>query len=210
VRRLPHHQVHDVGALHAVLAAGRVAHVAVVDDGQPYVLPLAYARVGDRVVVHGSSGSRAFRMLAAGRPTCLTVTVVDGLVVARAAFETSMRYRCAMVLGSFEQVLDGEDKLRALEAVSDHSLPGRWADVRPPTRKQLAATSVLALPLDEWSVKVSAGWPEDEPADLDLPAWAGVLPYETAVGTALAAPDLRGDVPPPPYLATAPAPGTSA
>jgi hypothetical protein len=121
-----------------------------------------------------------------------------------------MRYRCAMVLGSFEPVLDVEGKLRALEAVSDHSLPGRWADARSPTRKQLAATSVLALPLDEWSVKVSAGWPQDEPADLDLPVWAGVLPYVTSVGAALAAPDLRDDVPSPPYLATAPAPGTSA
>jgi nitroimidazol reductase NimA-like FMN-containing flavoprotein (pyridoxamine 5'-phosphate oxidase superfamily) len=207
VRRLPAHQVADEAALHAVLDAGRVAHVAVVDDGQPYVLPLAYGRDGDRVLVHGSTGSRAFRALAAGAPSCLTVTLLDGLVLARAAFETSMRYRSAMVLGTFVALTDPAEKGRALEAVSEHSAPGRYRHLRPPTPKELAATSVLALPLDEWSVKANDGWPDDAEADLSLPVWAGVVPFRVHAGPPLPAPDLPAGVPVPDHVRAVPAPG---
>jgi nitroimidazol reductase NimA-like FMN-containing flavoprotein (pyridoxamine 5'-phosphate oxidase superfamily) len=152
-----------------VLDAGLVAQVAVVDDdGQPYVVPVAYARDGERVLFHGSTGSRLFRSLAAGARTCLTVTLLDGLVLARSSFESSMNYRSAMVL-------DGEEKERALRVISDHLLPDRWDDIRPPSRKELAATLVLALPLDEASGKISAGPPEDAEEDLDRPVWAGVV-----------------------------------
>jgi nitroimidazol reductase NimA-like FMN-containing flavoprotein (pyridoxamine 5'-phosphate oxidase superfamily) len=200
VRRLPEKQVTDRAVLDAVLDAARVAHVAVVDEaGRPYVVPVAHARDGDVVLFHGSTGSRLFRGLAAGAPTCLTVTLLDGLVVARSTFESSMHYRSAMVLGAASRVPD-VDKPRALEVLTEHLMPGRWADARHPNAKELAKTMVLSLPLDEWSVKVSDGPPDDDPADLDRPVWAGVVPMEVAWGAPVAAPDLRGDHPVPGYV----------
>jgi nitroimidazol reductase NimA-like FMN-containing flavoprotein (pyridoxamine 5'-phosphate oxidase superfamily) len=191
VRRLPEKQLHDRASLDAVLDAGRVAHVAVGDDeGQPYVIPVAYARNGDAVLFHGSTASRLFRSLAAGAPTCLTVTLLDGLVLARSLFESSMHYRSAMVLGSCA-ALEGDGKLAGLERISEHLMPGRWADARQPNRKELAATLVLTIALDEWSLKVSAGPPDDEEVDLDLRVWAGVLPLLESYGDATPAPDLR-------------------
>jgi len=200
VRRLPEKQVRDRPVLDAVLDAGRVAHVAVRDEGgQPYVVPVAYARDGDTVLFHGSTASRLFRGLADGAPTCLTVTLLDGLVAARSVFESSMHYRSAMVLGT-AAVLTGDDKLRALEQVSEHLMPGRWADARQPNRKELAATLVLSLQLDEWSVKVSDSPPDDAAEDLDLPVWAGVLPLREVAGAPVPAPDLRGAPPLPAYV----------
>lgn len=185
IRRFPGKAATDVAVLHAVLDAGLVAHVAVVDDGMPFVMPVAYARRGDEVLFHGSTGSRLFRLLAAGQPTCLTVTLLDGLVLARSAFESSMNYRSAMVLGVARRV-EGEDELAALRTISDHLLPGRWDDVRPPTPKEQAATLTLALDLAEASVKVSAGGPEDDPADLADPElmrrWAGHVPIRECFG----------------------------
>ncbi|MGS2614365.1 pyridoxamine 5'-phosphate oxidase family protein [Micromonospora sp. LZ34] len=196
VRRLPELAAHDRASLHAVLDAGRVAHLAIVDGDQPHALPVGYARDGDRVLVHGSTGSRLFRHLAAGVPACLTVTLLDGLVLARSAFASSMNYRCAMVLGTLVG-LDGEEKLAALERISEHLLPGRWAVIRPPSAKELAATLVLALPLAESSVKISAGPPDDPAEDLDLPVWAGVLPVVESPGRPEPDPALRFDLPPP-------------
>lgn len=186
----------DRATLHAVLDAGRVAHLAIADGAQPYALPVAYARDGDRVLMHGSTGSRLFRHLAAGAPACLTVTLLDGLVLARSAFESSMNYRCAMVLGG-PTVLDGGEKLAALERLSEHLLPGRWAVIRPPSAKELAATLVLALPLDECSVKISEGPPDDPEEDLERPVWAGVVPVVESLGRPQPDPGLRFDLPPP-------------
>lgn len=200
VRRLPERAVHERAAMQAVLDAGRVAHVAVVDpDGQPYVVPVAYARDGDRVVFHGSTGSRLFRALADGAPTCLTVTHLDGLVLARSAFESSMNYRSVMALGRCT-VLTGADKAAALRVITDHLLPGRWAEVRHPSAKEDAATVVLALPLDECSVKIRTGGPEDLPADLALPVWAGEVPLTTALGTPVPSADLAPAIDVPDYL----------
>lgn len=185
VRRIPEKAVTDRAALHAVLDAGLVAHLAVVDDGQPFVLPVAYARRGDEVVIHGSSGSRLFRALAGGAPTCLTVTLLDGLVLARSLFESSMSYRSAMVLGVARR-LEGDDELDALRVISEHLLPGRWSEARQPSRKERAATMTLALPLTEASVKISSGGPEDDPDDLRDPAllalWAGRVPIREVLG----------------------------
>ena len=179
VRRVPGKAVTDTVGLHAVLDAGLVAHVAVVDDGMAFVLPVAYARRGDEVLFHGSTGSRLFRLLAAGQPTCLTVTLLDGLVLARSAFESSMNYRSAMVLGVARRI-EGADELDALRTISEHLVPGRWDEVRPPSAKERAATLTLALSLDESSVKVSTGGPDDDPADLRDPElmrlWAGRVP----------------------------------
>ncbi|NUU20385.1 MAG: pyridoxamine 5'-phosphate oxidase family protein [Streptomycetaceae bacterium] len=200
VRRLAEKAVTDREILHRVLDAGLVAHVAVADDrGRPYVLPVAYARDGDRVLIHGSTGSRLFRSLAAGAPTCLTVTLLDGLVVARSAFESSMNYRSAMVLGSCE-VVDGAAKAAALDLLTDHLMPGRRAELRAHKAKELAATLVLALPLDEASVKVSAGAPDDDATDLDTPVWAGTVPLGETFYDPVPAPDLRFDLPVPDYV----------
>lgn len=200
LRRLPEKAVTDVDALRAILDAGLVAHVAVVDPaGQPFALPCAYARDGDLLLLHGSTGSRLFRALAAGSPTCVTITLLDGMVLARSAFESSMNYRSAMVLGRCE-VLDGEEKLAALERLSEHLLPGRWSDIRPPSEKELAATLVLSLPLSECSVKVSAGPPDDASEDLDRPVWAGVVPVVQSFGEPQPAPDMRLDIETPAYV----------
>lgn len=191
IRRLPEKGVDDVAVLHVILDAARVAHVGFVDEsGAPVVIPTGTARDGDRLLLHGSTGSRLFRRLASGAEICATVTLLDGMVLARSAFESSMHYRSAMVFGRGAEV---DDKVAALRAMSEAWLPGRWDTLRPPTPKELAATVVLALPLDEWSVKVSAGPPDDAPEDLDAPVWAGVLPIVTTYGDPVPAPDLRGD-----------------
>ena len=161
VRRIPEKQVDDRAVLDAILDAGRVGHLAVIDETeQPFVLPVAYARDGDRLLVHGSTASRLFRTLAAGATTCLTVTHLDGLVLARSAFESSMRYRSAMVFGSCDLV-PRDEKLQALEVLTEHLLPQRWATLRAPLSKEIAATMILSLPILEWSVKVSDGWSDD-------------------------------------------------
>jgi hypothetical protein len=199
VRRLPELAAQDRATLHAVLDDALVATVAVVDDGQPYALPVACARDGERLLLHGSTGSRLFRLLAAGVPACVTVTLVDGLVLARSAFESSMNYRSVMVLGS-SAVVDEADKQAAMRRLTEHLMPGRWSQLRPPTRKELAATRVVAMPLAECSVKVSSGDPQDPDEDLDAPVWAGVVPVEHSWGEPLASADLRFDAEPPAYV----------
>jgi nitroimidazol reductase NimA-like FMN-containing flavoprotein (pyridoxamine 5'-phosphate oxidase superfamily) len=202
VRRLPGEQVDELAALQAVLDAALVAHVAVPADHRLAVIPVAMARDGDRLLIHGSTGSQAFRTLAGGVPTCATVTLLDAIVVARSQFESSMQYRCAMLYGSFTPV-PADERVAALAVLTAHLLPG-LTGARPPSPKELAATSILAMPLTEWSLKVSASPPEDEDADLDRPVWAGVVPLEHTWGTPVPAPDLRHDLPAPAALATWP------
>jgi uncharacterized protein len=197
VRRVPENAVEDRGVLHAILDAGLVAHVAVVDGHQPFALPCAYAREGERLLLHGSTGSRLLRSLAAGVPACVTVTLLDGMVFARSLFHSSMHYRSAIILGRAVAVPD-DVKLHALEIISDHLMPGRWPDARPPTRKELAATLVVAFPLDEASVKMSQGLPDIEPEDAEWDAWSGVVPLVTQPGP----PQSVDDRPVPDYVAT--------
>ncbi len=205
LRRIPDKAVQDRVTAYAILDAGLVAHVAVLHDGQPFVLPVGYARFGDEVLIHGSSGSRLFRTLAEGAPTCLTVTLLDGMVLARSAFESSMQYRSVMALGSARRV-DGSEEMEALNILTDHLLPGRSRDARPPSKKELAATLTLALPLDEISVKVSAGFPDDDPADLTDPIyskiWAGIVPMSTQFGTPIPDEFTPEDSPVPDYIST--------
>jgi nitroimidazol reductase NimA-like FMN-containing flavoprotein (pyridoxamine 5'-phosphate oxidase superfamily) len=200
IRRLAEKTVNDRATGYAILDAGFVAHVSVTDDsGQPYVVPVGYARDGDRVLFHGSTGSRLFRGLGEGQAMCLTVTLLDGMVLARSTFESSMNYRGVMVLGS-SKVLEGEDKDHALEVITEHLLPGRWTEARHPSKKELAATLVLALDLTEMSVKVSAGPPDDEEDDISRPIWAGVVPIVETFGEAESAPDLVEPYPVPDYV----------
>jgi len=185
IRRVPENAVHDRAALDAVLDAGLVAHVGIVDNGQPFVLPVGYARRGDEVIVHGSSGSRLFRCLADGAPTCITVTLLDGLVYARSVFHSSMNYRSAMVLGHGRQLTD-DDELDALRVLSDHLLPGRWEHARGPSKKERAATLTISVPITEWSLKVGTGGPEDDDEDIAAEPWrslwAGYVPIDQTFG----------------------------
>jgi nitroimidazol reductase NimA-like FMN-containing flavoprotein (pyridoxamine 5'-phosphate oxidase superfamily) len=196
VRRLPEKSLDDPAERDAILDEALVAHVAVVDDGLPVVLPMACARDEDFLLLHGSTGSRVMRLLAAGAEACATVTLLDGLVLARSAFESSMHYRSVVVFGRATEVPDAS-KETALHRLTDHLLPGRWDGLRPPHRRELAATTVVRLPLTECSVKVSAGWPDDPDDDLDWPVWAGVVPLTTMRGRPLPDPRLRGRAPAP-------------
>jgi len=199
LRRLPDKASADLADLHAVLDAGRVAHVAFATDEGIFNIPVAYARDGDRLLIHGSTGSRLFRTLASGTTATVSVTLLHGLVLARSAFESSMQYRSAMVFGS-PSLVSEDQMLTALRAMVDTWMPSRWDDLRPPTKRELAATMVLELPLLEWSVKLSMRDPEDPPEDLDEPVWAGVLPIERRYGNPIPAPDLRDDHEVPRYL----------
>lgn len=177
--------------------------MAVVTDGQPFVIPVAYARRGDEVLFHGSSASRLFTSLAAGQPTCLTVTLLDGLVLARSAFESSMNYRSAMVIGVARR-LEGDDELDALRVITEHLIPGRWQEIRHPAPKERAATITLALSLDECSVKMRSGGPDDVPADLTDPVysrvWAGHVPLHESFGHPVSDDLSDGETPVPPYV----------
>jgi nitroimidazol reductase NimA-like FMN-containing flavoprotein (pyridoxamine 5'-phosphate oxidase superfamily) len=200
VTRLPDRQVVDRQVLHEVLDAGLVAHVGVVRDGVPVILPVGYARDGDSLLLHGSTGGGLLRQAAAGLPVTVTVTLLDGLVYARSLFDSSMNYRCAMVIGTATPVT-GPDKLAAMRLLSEHLMPGRWAEVREPTKRELAATLVLRLPLAEASVKLRAAGAEGEPDDGESrEVWAGVLPLRTVAGQPAPDPDVPAGVPVPASL----------
>jgi nitroimidazol reductase NimA-like FMN-containing flavoprotein (pyridoxamine 5'-phosphate oxidase superfamily) len=201
VRRLPERGRYDREALEAVLDAGMVAHLGFVADGQPFVIPTLHARVDDEVYVHGSAASRTLRTLAGGFPACLTVTLLDGIVLARSVFEHSMNYRSVIVLGHATPVVEPDEKLAALEAFTEKLLPGRWNEARQPTAKELKATSVLRLPLDEASAKIREGGPEDgDTPDAELEVWAGHVPLVVTALEPVPDPSLRPEIPVPPGL----------
>jgi uncharacterized protein len=187
----------DRADLDALLDTTRVGHFALVaEDGTPAVIPTMVVRDGDHILAHGSTGSRWMRRLASGVPTALAVTAYDGVVVARSAFESSIRYRSAVVFGHCTHLTDKKEHF--LDLVTEALIPGRSAEIRRPKSSELAATLVLALPIEDWSLKISAGWPEDEDDDVAGPAWAGVVPVRQVYDAPLTAPDLRDgiDVPP--------------
>ncbi|GHC86637.1 pyridoxamine 5'-phosphate oxidase family protein [Streptomyces flavofungini] len=199
---------YDRALVHAILDETYVCHLGFVRDGAPIVLPTLYGRVGERLYVHGSTGSRPLRMAGAapeaeadpGLPVCLTVTHVDGLVLARSAFHHSINYRSVVVHGIARQVTDPEEKRTALDALVDHVVPGRAADSRPANTKELAATAVLYLDLDEVSAKMRTGAPNDEPEDMDLPYWSGVVPLRKGYDPVIPSDDLAPGIDVPDYL----------
>jgi uncharacterized protein len=195
----------DRAALWSVLDDGLVAHLGIVVDGAPLVLPTIYGRDGDTVYLHGSTGARSLRVAAEGVPACLTVTHVDGVVYARSVFHHSMNYRSAVVHGAARPV-PADELLHALEVITEHVAPGSWGHARQPTAKELAATAVLAMPLGEASVKVRTGGPNDDPEDVAAgAAWAGVLPLERRWGAPLASADLPPGGPVPDHVGDRPA-----
>ena len=178
VRRLPERARYDRESIDAILDEGLVCHVGFVVDGQPYVIPTIHARMGDHLVIHGSAAARMLRTLAGGVPLCVTVTLVDGLVLARSGFHHSLNYRSVVVLGRATEVADPAEKRRALDAIVEHVVPGRLPRVRPPKESEMRQTRVLSLPLSEASAKVRTGPPKDDEEDYALEVWAGELPLK--------------------------------
>jgi uncharacterized protein len=202
VQRLPDRGKYDRETVYSILDEGFVCHVGFVVDGQPFVIPTNYGRVDETLYLHGSSASRMLRTISEGVQVCVTITLVDGLVLARSAFHHSVNYRSVVVLGRAMPVESAEEKMRALQAFTDHVVPGRWKDIRHPTASELKATSVLALPLEEVSAKVRVGPPKDDEEDYSLPIWAGVLPLPVVAATPISDPRLIAGLEPPAYLRT--------
>ena len=196
LRRLPKRGAFETDTIYAILDEGFVCHIAFVVEGQPFAIPTGYARRGDEIYIHGSAASRMLRTLGDGVEMCLTVTLVDGLVLARSAFHHSMNYRSVVVLGKARLVTDDGEKREALRGFTDHIVPGRWPDLRPVTDQELKATTVLALPIREASAKVRTGPPIDDEEDYDWPIWAGVVPLYTRTGEPVADERVRPDVTP--------------
>ena len=182
VKRHPERGVYDRATIDAILDEALICHVGFVADGQPFVIPTIHARDGDTLYLHGSPGSRMLRTLKDGLDLCVTATLLDGLVLARAVYNHSMNYRSVVVLGRARELVDRAEKLQAMECVVEHVVPGRWAEARQPNDGEIDGTTILALPLDEASAKIRSGPPKDFDEDLGLPVWAGVIPLDLRRG----------------------------
>jgi uncharacterized protein len=201
IKRQPDRGRDDRALAYEILDEGLVAHVGFVRDGQPFVIPMAYGRDGDRLLLHGAKASRLLRTTGGGVPVCVTVTLLDGLVLARSTFHHSMNYRSVVIVGEARRVEGDEERSRCLDVLVDHIVAGRTAEARGPNRVELKQTDVLALPIDEASVKLRAGGPKDDPEDLDLPIWAGVVPLTLTRGEPIADAGLDAAVPLPVSIA---------
>lgn len=199
LHRVPYKEVKDRAVLHQILDAALVGHVGFVHDGQPFVIPVAIARDGDNLLLHGSKASRLFKTLASGAPCAVSVTHIDALVLARSAFESSMNYRSALILG-VAQELEGDEKIRAFDALTDHLLPERRASLRPVNDDEIRQTMMLTLPMTEASVKISSKFPADDEEDLSWPVWAGNIPIEHRYGAPIPDPRMTQPLPLPDYL----------
>ncbi|MCP4304988.1 MAG: pyridoxamine 5'-phosphate oxidase family protein [bacterium] len=200
VRRLAERASYDPATITTILDEALICHVGFVDDGAPVVIPTIHARIGETLYLHGSPASRMLRSMRSGAEISVNVTLVDGLVVARAAFHNSMNYRSVVLFGSPRIVDDATEKWAALEAITDHVIPGRWADSRPMTEKEFIGTLVAALPIDEVSAKVRSGGPSDDEEDYDLPIWAGVIPLQIRPSAPVTDSLLTSEVPAPDYV----------
>ena len=194
VTRAPKRGHYDFGTIARILDEGLVCQVGFVVEGRPFVIPTAYGRVANKVYIHGASASRMLKSLITGIDVCLTVTLLDGLVLARSAYHHSMNYRSVVLFGRAQQVTDADEKMEALKAFTEHVMKGRWDAVRSPNSEELVATCVLALPIVEASAKIRTGPPIDAEADYSLPVWAGVLPLKTSTDTPIADPKLMANL----------------
>jgi nitroimidazol reductase NimA-like FMN-containing flavoprotein (pyridoxamine 5'-phosphate oxidase superfamily) len=200
VKRLPDRGAYDKDTVYSILDEGLVCHVGIAVEGQPFVIPMAYARAGDRLIMHGSAGSRLMRALKSGADVCVSVTHLDALVLARSAFHHSMNYRSVVVFGRARAIEGNDAKMAAFREFFEHVLPGRWDDTREPNQGELAQTALIELPLDETSAKIRTGPPADEEEDYDMSVWAGLLPLELTPQPPLDDPKLRDGVERPDYL----------
>jgi len=200
VKRLPKRGKYDAETVYKILDEAFVCHVGFVADGQPYVIPTNFGRVGDTLYLHGSAASRMLRTLSQGIPVCVTVTLVDGLVLARSAFHHSVNYRSVVILGTAKLVEDPSEKMEALRLFTEHIMKGRWDEIRWPNEQEMKGTTVLALPLEEISAKVRVGGPVDDEEDYTLPVWAGVLPLNTITAAPIPDTRLKAGTPVPNYI----------
>jgi hypothetical protein len=200
LKRLPQRGSHDRETINRILDEGFICHVGFVIDGQPFVIPTGYARAGDRLFIHGSQASRMLRALKAGAGVCVTVTLIDGLVLARSAFHHSMNYRSVVIFGNARLIDNPEQKLAALYALSEHMIPGRWPDAREPTEAELQQTTVLELRIDDASAKIRTGPPLDDEEDYAMNVWAGVLPLQLTTRDPIADPRLPANIDIPDYV----------
>lgn len=200
LRRLPSRGSHELATIHDILDEAFLAHVGFQVKGQPFVIPTLYGRDEEKLYLHGSAASRMLRELKGGVPACVTVTLVDGLVLARSAFHHSMNYRSVVAFGIARKIEDAEEKTRALRVISEHLIAGRWNDVRGPSEKELKATAVLEFSIEEASAKVRQGPPLDEEEDYGLPVWAGIIPVQLETKTAIPDPRMADGIPVPEYI----------
>jgi len=200
VRRLPERGVYGRESINAILDEALICHVGFVDGGQPFVIPTIHVRLGDQLYLHGSRASRMLKCLSTGIPACVTVTLLDGIVVARSAFHSSMNYRSVVVLGAAREVTDATEKWTALERLVEHVIPGRWSDLRQPTENEMNATTVVAMAISEASAKVRAGPPKDDEDDYALSFWAGLIPVSLKSGQPQPDPKLPATIPVPNYV----------
>jgi uncharacterized protein len=207
LKRLPKRGSHERDTINRILDEGFICHVGFAVDGQPFVIPTGYARADDKLLIHGSQASRMLRALKTGIDACVTVTLIDGLVLARSAFHHSMNYRSVVMFGRATLIEEREAKLAALFALSEHMVPGRWDEVRGPNESELQQTTVLSMPIDEASAKIRTGPPLDDEEDYALKVWAGVLPLTMASAEPIADPRLPSDINVPNYVAAYERPG---
>ena len=200
LKRLPERGSFDREQINAILDEGFICHVGFVVDGQPFVIPTGYARIDEKLIIHGSQASRMLRTVGQGIDVCVTVTLIDGLVLARSAFHHSMNYRSVVVLGRAEVVMERKEKLAALRALSEHIVRGRWDEVRGPNERELQLTTVLSIPLTEVSAKIRIGPPADDEEDYALKVWAGVMPLQFVAGAPISDPQLPAGIDVPGYL----------
>lgn len=200
LKRIPKHGNFERETIYQILDEAFICHVGFAVDNQPFVIPTSFARIGDCLIIHGSAASRMMKNLSEGIDVCVTVTLIDGLVLARSAFHHSMNYRSVVIFGKAELINDETEKLNALKAFSEHIIPNRWSEVRPPTANELKATTVLALPLHEASAKVRTGDPVDDEADYVMNIWAGVIPLELTAKKPVADTKLEDGIKMPSYI----------
>lgn len=199
LKRLPKRGEYDHAAVYRILEEAFICHVGFISDGKPVVIPTSYGRIGDDLYIHGSAASRMLRSLEKGIDVCVTVTLIDGLVLARSAFHHSINYRSVVIFGNAKVVDDPDEKLNALHAFTDHIVPGRWEEVRPPAESELRSTLVLKLPLVEVSAKIRSGPPIDDEEDYELPVWAGTVPLKLTAAPPIADDRLPAGIEPPKY-----------
>ena len=200
VVRMPERGQYDRESVYGIIDEALLCHVGFAPEGQPFVIPTLHARLGDKLLLHGATTSRLLKHVQAGHPVCVTMTILDGLVLARSSFHHSVNYRSVVLFGQGTLITDPDEKMAALAAFTDRMMPGRWDDAREPNRKEFKATSVVAIPIDSASAKVRVGPPKDDAEDMDLPVWAGVVPIRQVVGELQPAPDLREGIEVPGYI----------
>ncbi len=201
IRRIPERGAYSRETIYPIIDEAPICHVGIIDKGMPVVIPMIHGRVDDTIYLHGAKASRILKQSSTGIPVCVTATLYDGLVLARSLFHHSMNYRSAVVYGTGRQVVEKNEKLKALEAISEHLLPGRWAEARGPNRKEMDATAVVAVEIESASAKTRTGPPVDDEEDYALPIWAGVLPMQTRKLDPVPDPLLRDDIPLSPSVA---------